>query len=741
MTKTYPCSRQLALAFLLAAPACAQGDPAGPPQPLAWHFEPGDPDQPSYTTQFPHPDFVPGVHGLAWRSDGFSSWVSAPLHLSAGTGFTLQAWVALESYPSAYELPLEEQVLASIMQQADRKSGVDIGIDAYGHWGLRVSTASGTLRAQAKEVFPLNAWVHVAATYDPVSGRAVLYLNGAPVASASGRPGDLRPASTPFQIAHGWQAAPLGVFNINGLDATYDDVSVEQGVWSAERIRAGVAQVKAPPAAASLIVPETRFAADLQRPRYHAMPPANWTNEPHGLIRRGNVWHMFYQRTPNGPYKTLMTWGHMVSEDLVHWRDLPIALRPDLQTPDFGFDMKGIWSGDVVTGPHGWAFAFYTSVNHSAKFFNPGISLAISDDPGLVHWQKAGPLIDSTGLRDFRDPYVWLEGNEARMIVGAALESGGGLAFYRCGDLTARGCWKKQPDIAPFGQMDVGSQIWEMPVFAPIGNGKYILEANPIGGKVSKYGDPATRGVYWIGRWDGSRFWPDRVKPKMLDIIPGHLSPTVERDADGSLIGIGIVDERRTALAQLRAGWAHTFGLPRVWRLMPDGETLGQAPLPALTALRQADGAVDRRVEGVGDLAVGDLGPAVEIRADFAGADLAQPYGLTLAATSDGGEMTRLSYDPRTHDIVLDQRRSTLGKDGEGPTLIRGAYDETAFGKPVDFHVFVDHSVVDVFINDAAAMSFRIYPERGDASRFGVMQAGRGAARVQAWRLQSAVVR
>ena len=69
-------------------------------------------------------------------------------------------------------------------------------------------------------------------------------------------------------------------------------------------------QRPAPDASTSLRVPDSRFATDWLRPAVHAMPPANWTNEPHGLVRVGNGegddWHLFYQRTPSGPYKTLM---------------------------------------------------------------------------------------------------------------------------------------------------------------------------------------------------------------------------------------------------------------------------------------------------------------------------------------------------------------------------------------------------------------------------------------------------
>lgn len=732
---------QMAAVLLLcstSAIAAAQDSEVGNAS-IDWRFEGTDDGTPKFHTQFPQPDFVPGVSGRAWRSDGFSSWVSAPAELEAARGFTARAWIALESYPSAYEAPIEQVIPASIFQQASKDAGFDVSIDSFGRWGLRVSTNSGSLRVQAPEPFPLNKWIQVAAAYDPASGEARLYLNGKLVGAKGGRPGAFKPSATPFEIAHSWRPAPLGVFNINGLNAAFDDVVMVNRVLPESEILASNLSASPPPASRSLVVPETRFAADLQRPGYHALPPANWTNEPHGLIRRGSTWHIFYQRTPNGPYKTLMTWGHMKSEDLVHWTDLPIALRPELQTADFGFDMKGIWSGDVVTGPGGFAFAFYTSVNHSGTFYNPGVSLAISDDPDLINWKKAGPLIDRTGVRDFRDPYVWFENGEAHMIVGAALGSSGGLAYYRCANLASRSCWKKQPAFAPFAKMDVGSEIWEMPVFERLGGEKYILVANPIGGKVSKYGDPTTRGVYWIGAWDGTTFKPDSAEPKMLDVLPGHLSPTVARDASGQLVGIGIVDERRTPEAQLQAGWAHSFSLPRVWRLLPDGETLGQSPLPSLEALREGT-AVEVSSSGSGDHPAGELGRMVEIKAQFAAPPSSGRYGVTLAASAEGREVTRLYYDAEKRELVLDKQHATLSTDGEGPQILRGSYDEAAFGRPSDFHIFIDHSVVDVFINNAAALSFRIYPAKADSTRFGIMSTTPADAQVKAWRLRAAPV-
>lgn len=730
----------LGVSFAPSGQAVAD-DLSGSDVALRWTFDPDVESAAGHAggtihTQFARPDEVAGVEGSAWRSDGFSSWISAPLRLDARSGFTVAGWVALESYPSDREVPMDDLRPASFMNQADEGSGFDLFVDTFGRWGLRLSTSAGERTITVRD-FPLTKWVHIAATYDPAAGRAVLFLNGEPVGDMSlGRGSVVELASGEFRVGRSWRDATAGLFRLNGLNAAFDNVLVLRRPISSAEVAREAHRIVPPPASLSLMVPASRFAEDIHRPVYHAMPPANWTNEPHGLIRRGRWWHLFYQRTPNGPFKTQMTWGHMKSRDLVDWTHLPDALRPTLQMDRFGYDMKGIWSGTVVEASDGAAYAFYTSVNHSAGYFNPGISLAVSTDRDLRTWRKLGPLIDKADLRDLRDPAVWFEDGEWRMLVGAALPAGGGLAYYRCGDKPRPGCWIRQPSIAPFAEMDIGSEIWEMPVFEQIGRGRYILLVNPIGRNVSKYGSPATRAVYWIGSWNGSHFRPDDVTPKHLDLIPGHLSPTVARDRHGDLVGIGIVDERRSAAAQMAAGWAHTFSLPRIWRLLADGHTLGQSPTPAVASLRQATGAIDRTLRHFkGDNDIGDLGPALEIKADFDPASTGEPYGLILDQSPDRSEATRLTYDPQRQVLMLVKHTANLERSDEGPRKIAGEYDERAFGKPRTFHVFIDHSVVDVFINGAAAFSFRLYRSDRHCSRFGVTMGSIGNVRVRAWSL------
>ena len=704
----------------------------------------------SIKTQFKAPDVVPGVVGSAWRCDGFSSYAEANLALDPQAGFGISLWVALESFPADREVPVRELSPSSFIQQAAGDAGFDLHIDAYGRWGFRLGTSAGLIRIAAPQRFPLRQWVQLLASVNTQTGQVALYQDGNLVGSANGQPGMvLRLAPVPLRLATPAVEAKILDFRVNRLNAAFDQVAVYGGPLAPAQLAqlSGPKPGQAPDATASLRVPESRFSSDWLRPAVHPMPPANWTNEPHGLVRVGNGggddWHLFYQRTPNGPYKTLMHWGHMVSRDLVDWQHLPDALWPELQTADFGFDMKGIWSGHVIVDG-GKAFAFYTSVNHGDRIAgsNPGIAMAVSEDAQLRDWRKLGPILNSQGVKDFRDPFVWKDSGSLHMIVGAALETGGGLAYYvlQPGEQGAR--WQPRARFTEPGYrlLDPGSEIWEMPVFERLSDQVSILVVNPIGGKFSKYGAFATRAVYWTGEWSGGVFKPFFREPKPLDLLPGHLAPTVARAADGRLRAIGIIDERRSPRSQEFAGWAHTFSLPRVWSLLPDQRTLGQAPAPELQALRG-----ERRLAQTGlrlgaeqvklELELHAYELLLELEALPAGAGT---ISIDVLASADGQEFTRLLFDPVKGSVSIDRSHATLSSEVEGPALLQGAYASEAFGAMRTLRVVVDGSTIEVFVNDAAAYAVRSYPSRSASTQLRLSASGGPgvSANLQLWPLR-----
>ena len=87
-----------------------------------------------------------------------------------------------------------------------------------------------------------------------------------------------------------------------------------------------------------------RLADDPYRPLYHYAAPTNLLKDPNGPLYWQGRYHLFYQNNPYEVEDSNMHWGHTVSEDLLHWTDLPVAISP---TPG-GPDRDGCWSGPIV---------------------------------------------------------------------------------------------------------------------------------------------------------------------------------------------------------------------------------------------------------------------------------------------------------------------------------------------------------------------------------------------------------
>lgn len=680
---------------------------------------------------------IESLQDSAWRTNGFSNFLQIDNTYKLDHSFSIMLQVALASYPENLETPLMQQNPGSLFTLFNNFISLDLFLNSYGQWGFRIIANDDQLELMPESKLPLHEWVNVLFTYDNDKRQISIYLNGVEVAMTK-TPSDLFAqglANAKLNLARPMQPSLNTNTIVNGINGAYDKFIIWDELLSDEQIK--IEMDKHLPTELSLqttrllTITNDRFLGDLHRPKYHPMPPANWTNEPHGLVYFNNQYHLFYQRGANSPVGLFKSWGQLVSNDLVRWTtsfDALLPSNPNEQT----FDSKGIWSGDVFI-KDSKAYAFYTSVNHTSEF-NPSISLAVSDTNNLQNWSKLGPLFDKGTALDMRDPYLWEDNGKYHMLVGAKLSTGGGLVYYTSNDLLN---WSKLDNFSTidYSEMDIYSNIWEMPVFEKLIDETYILVVNPIGNSVSKNDEiNPTRPVYWTGSWNGRQFSPYFSEPKNLDIIPGYLAPSVSRSAEDKLVAIGIVDERRSAIESISSGWSQALSIAREWYLMGDGLSIGQIPSENLVSLRREKLVDQTNWSFEGTEFLGNS-RTLEAIIEFEVSLSNEIYGLILGANSDGSESTKLTYHVATQELTLDRTTSSLNSNVNNEKRTE-VVDIDTYGVPTKFHVFIDHSVVNVFINDAVATSFRIYPSLGDSDSLGVFSdSSLVVNRAQLWQL------
>ena len=98
----------------------------------------------------------------------------------------------------------------------------------------------------------------------------------------------------------------------------------------------------------------------LPKLQYHVEPNKGWLNDPNGLCYFQGKYHAFFQHNPHAPVWDTMHWGHAVSDDLIHWEELPIALYPDQPYES----TLGCFSGSAVE-KDGTLYLFYTAVGEN----------------------------------------------------------------------------------------------------------------------------------------------------------------------------------------------------------------------------------------------------------------------------------------------------------------------------------------------------------------------------------------
>jgi beta-fructofuranosidase len=457
------------------------------------------------------------------------------------------------------------------------------------------------------------------------------------------------------------------------------------------------------------------------------MPPTNWMNDPNGFIQWGSTYHLFYQYNPAAAVHESVHWGHAASEDLVHWRHLPIALTP---TPG-GPDADGCWSGSAVDDD-GTPTIIYTGASgqHQRACLATG-----SDD--LVTWQKypGNPIIpeppSNLELVAYRDHCVWREAETWYQLMGAGIAGVGGAALlYRSSDLRQ---WDYVHPLYVADQHYVHElwtgAMWECPDLFPLSD-RHVLVMSIWDAHHLHYA------AALVGDYRDHHFEP--LFAQKLDYGDRHFyAPQSLADRTGRRVVIGWVQEGRSIEAQRAASWSGAMSLPRELTLDRDG-SLRMRPVAELQSLRGAKlSAPPLRIPARQSVVLPHIsGDALELEV------VLQPApdgccGVAVRRTPDGAEETQIVFDAGRCRLTVERTRASL--DIDTMRTEHAAPLTLAPGEALALRIFVDHSVLEVFANDRVSITTRIYPTRSDSLGVAVFAEREDArlVRLDAWHMRS----
>lgn len=468
-----------------------------------------------------------------------------------------------------------------------------------------------------------------------------------------------------------------------------------------------------------------RAANDPHRPAYHFTAPAGWLNDPNGLTQRNGEYHLFYQVNPYAPVHDRIHWGHAVSTDLVHWRDLPVAL-----TPSEGPDVDGCWSGVLVYD------GATPTIIYSGRHEGRELPCVATGTPDLVEWTKhpGNPVIaappEGIEITAFRDHCVWREGDTWRQLIGSGIRGQGGTAFlYESPDL------REWTYVGPLlvGDSAVGDAsdpdwtgtMWECVDLFRIGEEdaehRDILVFSAWDEGVTHHP------LYWSGRYEGDRFTPAALN--RLDLGGRYFyAPQSMLDEAGRRLMFGWLQEGRSDDAAIAAGWSGVMSLPRMVTSAPSG-AISQRPAPEVDALRDELLISLSSVLGAQPVEVA-RGDELDLELRLTIPD-GSAVTIVVRAAPDDTERTilRLQRHGASATLNLDRSRSSLDPEVDASERMGDVPVDADGG--VEVRILVDHSVLEVFAG-GVALTARVYPTRADA--LGVRLSGDGVpVQLRAW--------
>jgi fructan beta-fructosidase len=478
---------------------------------------------------------------------------------------------------------------------------------------------------------------------------------------------------------------------------------------------------------------DSLYYSEKFRPQYHFSPPTNWTNDPNGLVFYKGEYHLFYQKNPYGNTWGHMSWGHAVSNDLLHWEHLPIAIA-EYTDPATG-DSTMIFSGTVVVDQENTSglcengsclVAIYTShVHKNGEGLLQHQSLAVSNDNGRT-WEryKTNPIL-SINRKDFRDPKVFWHEPSKSWVMALVIPDQYKVQFYKSANLIN---WKLSGE---FGDIGDRAKIWECPDLyeLPIENDargkRWVLSlsgSHPQG--------PGFVGMqYFIGTFDGLTFKADNPKQEPLYLDYGkdfYAGIVYNNTMEGfPTVMIGWINNWTYGNLVPTAPWRGAMSIPRELSLKKVGEGLRllQRPLTSVNSVRSG-GPIDMSRP---------MSKSIELQMEF---DASQTKESGIKLFPGSADEITIGFDTGKKELFIDRSKpASTAKIKEFNSRETARLDVAG---TIKLRIFVDQSIVEVFADDGAVvMSEQIFPEMKELTVKTYSNNEKAIFKMQAWEMKS----
>lgn len=445
-------------------------------------------------------------------------------------------------------------------------------------------------------------------------------------------------------------------------------------------------------------IEKEKMISEEDRPSFHLSARVGWMNDPNGFSYYDGKYHMFYQYHPYDSHWGPMHWGHAVSEDLIHWEYLPVALAPDEW-----YDNEGIFSGGATTLDDGSHLLMYTGVtkelqkNGEYKVFQRQC-IAVGNGKEYQKY-KDNPVItedilpEGMDISDFRDPHLFKVKDGYRVMLAANKPGHGGVMLvYRSKDGFK---WEFDKVFAE-NEYRLGL-MWECPDFFE-SNGEYVLlgSAQDMLPKGMEYSNGMGT-FYMTGSFDTETETFTEHSNHAVDYGMDFYAPQTLVTKDGRRVMMAWMQNWDTCNMRTKSiPWFGQMTFPReIW--MEDG-TLMQRPIREIEQYRTNKVSYeDVYVKNEEIMLEGIEGRVIDLEVEISAVDKSKIFQKFAVHFAENDQFyTAVSFRPHESTLRINRKHS-----GSRRAIIhqRRTYVSHDYGK-LKLRILLDKYSAEIFIND-----------------------------------------